>query len=41
MQEHFEKTTNFGQSQWLIKNLFAQWGSVKSDAQKGYNTFIR
>ena len=41
MQEHFKKNINFGQSQWLNRDLSAQRGSVKSDPQKGGdNTFI-
>ena len=34
MQEHFYKSINFGQSQWLIRDLYAQQGDVRSDAQK-------
>ena len=34
MQEHFQKSTNFAQSQWLMGDLFAQRGSVRSDVQK-------
>ena len=71
MQEHFIKTTNFDQPQWLIEkdraqrvqaagkiiiiiitllflnkkiaapsDLSTQWDSVRSDPQKGDNTFI-
>jgi hypothetical protein len=40
MQEHFYKSTNFGQSQWLITDLSAQQGDGRSDSQKGDNTII-
>lgn len=35
MQEDFQKSTNFGQLQWLIKNLSVQRGGVRSDPQRG------
>ena len=35
MQECYKKSTNFGQSQWLIKDLSTQRGGVRSDSQKG------
>jgi hypothetical protein len=34
-------STNFGESQWLIVELSAQGGGVRSDPQKGNNTFIK
>ena len=41
MQEHFTKSTNFGQSQWLIRNLYAQRDGLRSDPQKGDNNYIQ
>ena len=41
MQERFKKSTNFGQSQWLIEDLSVQQGGVKSDPQKRDATFIK
>ena len=35
MQARFKKNTDFGQSQWYIKNLSFQWGRVRNDPQKG------
>ena len=40
MQERCEKDTNFGLLQCLIGDLSTQQGSVRSDPQKGDNTFI-
>ena len=40
MQEYFQKSNNFGQSPWLIGDLPAQRGGVRSDPQKGDNTFM-
>ena len=31
MQEYFMNSTNFGQSQWLMKNLSPQRDGVRSD----------
>ena len=41
MQERFKKSTNFGQSQWHIKDLYAEQGGERSDPQKGNNTFVQ
>ena len=35
MQECFKKSTNFAHSQWLVRDLYAQGGGVRSDPQKG------
>ena len=35
MHYWFEKSTDFGQSQWPIEDLRAQRGGVNSDPQKG------
>ena len=39
-EEHIHKSTNFGQSQWLIGDLFTQQGGGRSDPQEGDKTFI-
>lgn len=40
MQEHFNKSNNFGQSQWLIGDLYAQQSGVKNDPQKRDDIFL-
>ena len=34
MQECLKETTNFAQSQWLIRDLLVQRGGVRSDPRK-------
>ena len=38
--QQFKMNTNFGQLQRLIGDLSTQQGCVRSDPQKGDNTFI-
>lgn len=33
MQKRYKKSTSFAQPRWLIGDLFAQKGGVRSDAQ--------
>ena len=40
MQTSSKKSIDFGQSQWLLRDVYAQQGGVRYNAQKGDKTFI-